>query len=119
MGNDHLIGGLGNDTLNGTDTIAVGYFEKDTLIGGIGADTFILGDGVQAYYQGMGDQDYALIKDFNPSEDRLQLHGLISSYTQQQQGTDLYIYYQDTVSDLVAILENTTTLNLNSLAVLT
>ncbi|MEM6451590.1 MAG: lectin-like protein [Cyanobacteria bacterium P01_D01_bin.105] len=118
VGNNLLVGGLGNDILEGSDAVAVGNAEKNTMLGGAGADIFVLGNAAQAYYQSQGDQDYALIKDFSSAEgDRLQLHGNISSYTQQQQGSDLYLYRQGTTSDLVAIFENTTTLALNAVAV--
>ncbi|MEM6448676.1 MAG: LamG-like jellyroll fold domain-containing protein, partial [Cyanobacteria bacterium P01_D01_bin.105] len=115
VGNDLLVGGLGNDVLNGTDAVAAGKVERDTMLGGKGADIFVLGNVEQAYYQGRGDQDYALIKDFSSAEgDKLQIHGSTSSYTQQQQGRDLYLYRQGTTSDLVAIFENTTTLDLST-----
>ncbi|MEM6451677.1 MAG: NF038122 family metalloprotease, partial [Cyanobacteria bacterium P01_D01_bin.105] len=118
IGNDMLYGEAGDDILNGTSSAAGGISERDIMTGGNGADTFILGDSNRAYYLGEGLQDYALIKDFATAEgDRLQLHGSTGSYTQQQQGSDLYLYYQGTTSDLVAIFENSTTLDLNAAVV--
>ncbi len=110
VGNDTLVGGVGNDSLNGTDAIAVGYFEKDTLTGGLGIDTFILGDANHIYYQGKENQDYALITDFNSGEDLIVLHGTANDYTQSQQGNDTYLYAS---SDLVAVFENISNLNLS------
>ncbi|MEM9271490.1 MAG: NF038122 family metalloprotease [Cyanobacteria bacterium P01_F01_bin.143] len=109
-GHDTLEGGAGNDTLNGTDEVVAGYLERDVLIGGAGIDTFILGDETQAYYATEGSQDYAVIEDFNPSIDQLQLHGVADDYQQQQQGNDLHLSRD---GDLVAILENNKILNLS------
>ncbi|MEL7039703.1 MAG: calcium-binding protein [Cyanobacteria bacterium J06592_8] len=89
QGNDSIIGGTGGDLVSGDlgDDLLVGVdldllslspnpfssitfssFEKDTLIGGAGADEFFLGDTSNIYYNESGDDDYALIVDFNLSE---------------------------------------------------
>ena len=112
-GHDTLNGGAGNDTLNGTDEIVAGYLERDILVGDDDADTFVLGDVTQAYYATAAEQDYAVIRDFNVSVDKLQLHGVVVDYQQQQQGNDVYLSHN---GDLVAILENNNTLNLSSSA---
>ena len=109
-GHDTIDGGAGNDTINGTDEIVAGNLERDDLEGGSGADTFILGDDTQAYYATGGGQDYALIKDFDSSLDIIQLHGVAGDYQQQQQGDDIHLSRN---GDLVAILENNSTLDLN------
>jgi Ca2+-binding RTX toxin-like protein len=114
VGNDILYGNSGNDSLNGTDAIAKGILEKDTLIGGRGADRFILGDNANSYYIGGGNQDYALIKDFDATTDVLQLYGGLRNYQQQQQGSNLALYQGQ---DMIAILENTSSLNFNSTSV--
>ncbi|MEM6255959.1 MAG: NF038122 family metalloprotease [Cyanobacteria bacterium P01_D01_bin.156] len=118
-GDDQLYGGLGNDTLNGTDEVAVGYSEKDTLTGGSGADVFILADADQVYYGTQGDADYATITDFDAAVDQVQLLGSVS-YTQQTQGRDIYLYLSNPGSaggsDLIAVFNNTTTLDLTSQA---
>jgi Ca2+-binding RTX toxin-like protein len=87
-GNDSLVGDRDNDVLNGgsgDDTIIgvslsftnFGANEIDTLTGGAGNDVFILGDSQKTYYDdgtgGLGFTDYALITDFNPAQDRIQL----------------------------------------------
>ncbi|WP_413163753.1 calcium-binding protein [Capilliphycus salinus ALCB114379] len=86
QGNDFLVGGQGNDLISGdleNDTL-VGFEiesttspiisppsfnlfgnEKDTLIGGAGADEFVLADTTETYYDQGGNDDYALIVDFN------------------------------------------------------
>ena len=109
-GNDTISGGAGDDIINGTDEIVAGYYEKDVLIGGTGADTFILGNSNQAYYATAGNQDYAVIEDFDFSLDTLQLYGSAVDYQQQQQGNDVFLSRN---GDLVVILENTSTFNLN------
>jgi Ca2+-binding RTX toxin-like protein len=85
--NDFLEGGIGNDTLNGTNPndAALQLAEQDTLIGGAGRDLFMLGDSSRIYYNDRnlrteGSTDYALIKDFNTSQDQIQLKGDRSSY---------------------------------------
>lgn len=95
-GEDQLIGGTGNDTLrgdSGEDTLIgvnpndalAGNSEIDQLIGGIDRDIFVLGDENQAYYQddvsdNQGQGDYALIRDFEPGVDIIQLHGSFEDY---------------------------------------
>lgn len=83
-GNDNLYGFFGNDTLNGgagDDRIKGSFLhsginEIDRLTGGVGADTFVLGTNsygeVASYYIG-DNRNYALITDFNKSEDVIEL----------------------------------------------
>ena len=110
-GNDQLSGGLGNDILNGTDDHAAGAFEQDILIGGDGRDRFILGDTHQSYYRPQGIEDYAMVMDFDPHLDVVQLHGTVNSYQQEQQGQDVWLRYEN---DLIAIFNATDTLSLAS-----
>ncbi|WYL95077.1 MAG: hypothetical protein HEQ35_15580 [Gloeotrichia echinulata IR180] len=106
-GSDSLTGGSGDDVLIGVDPFLTfnGFggtsdnpdapFEIDTLTGGSGNDKFYLGgDGSipginrsivgtqnrnpELYYVGGGNADYALITDFNPSQDTLQLPSKVS-----------------------------------------
>lgn len=86
-GNDFVSGDLGSDRLTGSDPNDpnAGLSEIDTLSGGEGADTFVLGDATHVYYNDGDDadsgfSDRALISDFNPSEDILQLHGSAADY---------------------------------------
>ncbi len=61
------------------------------------ADTFILGDATEAYYDNMGIQDYALILNFDSSEDVIQLHGSAGDYllgaapSEVPQGTGIFL----------------------------
>jgi Ca2+-binding RTX toxin-like protein len=104
-GNDTIEGGLGNDVISGgdgNDAIAAGggsdviigvktgstepgKNEVDTLTGGEGRDTFILGDATSIFYDdgnttNAGTSDYAIIADFNPTDDIIQIRRSSSDY---------------------------------------
>jgi Ca2+-binding RTX toxin-like protein len=101
--------------------------DKDVLVGGLGADIFVLGDntifdeltdyGSLAFYANKGNEDYALIEDFNPNEgDRLQFnkafsYRFVESPVGLPTGTAIYAsgldgYDGDSVSsDLIAIVQ--------------
>jgi len=84
-GNDGLYGGLGNDTLTGVGSTTVGAGEVDWLMGGGGNDTFVLGDTMTTFYNDnnlatVGADDYAILVDYNPTQDQIQLHGVASDY---------------------------------------
>jgi Ca2+-binding RTX toxin-like protein len=85
-GVDGLNGGNGNDTLSGCFYGKNGGLgEIDTLVGGAGADLFQLGwAGGRFYDDGNaktpGSKDYALITDFTPGQDTLQLDGAAGGY---------------------------------------
>lgn len=92
FGNDLLAGGAGNDTMIGVEPstagsgVGFGAGEVDILRGGLGSDTFVLGSASRVYYSDgdpltTGDSDYAWIKDFNASEDVIQLHGSQALYS--------------------------------------
>ncbi len=76
-GNDFLSGDKGNDFLVGVDITSStpGLGEIDTLSGGSGFNLFVLGDENQSYYIGGGNEDYALITDFSPTQDQISVHG--------------------------------------------
>ncbi len=134
-GNDTLIGNDGWDTLIGVDTrdSDPGLYEIDILQGdnpngsfGVEPDLFVLGETNKLFYDddniySTGISDYALIKDFDPTEDIIQLTQL----PQVQIGSQPYyyigsspmtwvqgkaIYYDDGVSnglpsELIAIVQ--------------
>ncbi len=97
-GDDSISGGLGDDTLTGggifvskegnSTTIFVGdTSDIDTFSGGEGADRFLLGGKSQVVggttviqYDEAGNDDYALITDFDTTEDVIQLGGSKSDY---------------------------------------
>ena len=122
--NDNLDGGSGNDRLIGIDPttagsgVGFGAGEVDILTGSKGKDTFVLGDEKRVYYSDgdpltTGDADYALITDFDPTEDTIQIKGSADLYdldffTSTTGTTDAALIY-DPVTDrgeVIAILQN-------------
>jgi RHS repeat-associated protein len=123
-GSDLLDGGAGDDTLSGVNENGVtpGRGEIDTLTGGAGIDRFILGSNTRAFYDDgntttNGSTDYALITDFNPNEDVIELYGAKSSYSFVVSGldTNLYIDKPGTeLDELIAVIAGVTGLDINS-----
>jgi serralysin len=134
-GNNLLVGGEDDDTLTGagidinnsSENLLVISLERlgiDTLTGGTGEDTFILGgnpdsiadvDGSPVFlYDRAGNEDYALITDFDPNEDKIVLGGskddyvLGSSPSGLPEGTG--IFRQE---ELIAIVQGSSNLSLN------
>ncbi|HEY9781187.1 MAG TPA: calcium-binding protein [Leptolyngbyaceae cyanobacterium] len=145
-GNDSVSGGNGNDVLVGTASFSpldpyfvsgsppiVGNGEIDNLTGGAGADYFRLGEAFSLKYAGFsttfyddrdpttaGTNDYALITDFNSSEDKIALLGLAEDYTLQSTsgnlptGTGIYINKAGNEPDeLIGIMQGTSASSLN------
>lgn len=121
-GNDTLSGEAGDDHLLGTNR---GVGEKDVLIGKAGRDTFYLGNANTVFYDDgnsntAGLKDYALIKDFNPRQDFIKLHGRRSNYFLAPSpaglpaGTAIYLDKPSTQKDeLIAIVQGSSGLNIN------
>jgi FG-GAP repeat/RTX calcium-binding nonapeptide repeat (4 copies) len=127
VGNDTLSGGSGEDTLQGSNsTTALG--EIDVLTGGDGADTFVLGSYMGVLYDDQnitndGSKEYALITDFNPTQDVIQLAGQKGNYLLKAvpaglglpMGTAIYLDKPGTEPDeLVGIVTGTLSLDLNA-----
>jgi Ca2+-binding RTX toxin-like protein len=127
--NDRLFGGSGNDTLTGGDGedrligvdsgVGFGAGEVDTFTGSTGRDTFVLGDSTRAYYEDgnpltTGEFDYALISDFNATEDVIQLRGsadvyLLDLFTTTTGTIEAALIYDPGVTargEVVGILQN-------------
>ncbi|MDF0555779.1 hypothetical protein [Kamptonema sp. UHCC 0994] len=70
-GNDVLEGGTGLNLLKGTDSNTTLIDEVDTLTGNPNArsNAFYIGDNGRNWYSANGDNDYALIVNFNPQTD--------------------------------------------------
>ncbi|MEH1830010.1 MAG: Calx-beta domain-containing protein [Nostoc sp.] len=141
-GNDSLQGGPGNDVLNGGSEndiligvwpgspLAPGLGEIDKLTGGIGVDRFVVGDATNVFYNdgnnsNAGLTDYALIKDFNSSQDKIQLKGAANRYLLRASpissvsGTAIYLDTNNNLAfnstdELIAIVQGSTGLNLTA-----
>jgi Ca2+-binding RTX toxin-like protein len=86
VGNDSVIGGAGNDSLSGGNDndiligvdpfnaeLGFGAGEVDTLTGGEQSDRFVLAQDNEVLYDDLGNSDFALITDFNLSQDVIQI----------------------------------------------
>jgi len=122
-GNDTLNGSEGNDILQGSSLTAAG--EIDRLTGGTGADTFVLGTPARVFYNDGnnttdGTGDYALIADFNPNVDVIQLGWSKDNYILGAvpeglpDGTGIFLDKPgDEPDELIAIVQGVTGLDLN------
>jgi len=137
-GNDSLNGGTGNDSLDGagfvyddtTGSQSTGVGEVDTLTGGTGSDSFDLWYGSGRLGIGpnyddydattAGLDDYALITDFNPDEDVIQLTSIEGGFDEDSAvnyslgmspnglpvGTGLFVDRPNAQSELIAVLQD-------------
>ena len=106
-GNDTITGGNKNDIITGSDSTARGVGEVDILTGGGGGDKFILGDKNGAYYVGKGNDDYAMITDFNLFQDSISI-GSLKDYSFAADGNntiDLYSGKDVKTRDLIAKIQ--------------
>jgi Ca2+-binding RTX toxin-like protein len=129
VGNDLVSGGKGNDWIVGSNPyppeLGLGLPEIDTLTGGSGSDIFFLGEftigqNTKVFYDQLGNQDYALITDFNVKEDFIQLPeslqtiiGLGPTAAGLPKGTAIYAN-RNGVNDLIAIVAGVTPQQLGS-----
>ena len=79
---DSMIASDQNDVLIGSIAKAQSQ-QRDLLTEGGGRDLFVLGNKDQSFYSSQGMGDYAQITDFDPTQDRLQLHSGSSYFTAQ------------------------------------
>ena len=110
-------GNNGDDTLQGFGSIAKSV--TDTLTGGSGADLFVIGNTDGNAYTSWGDDDYALITDFENGVDQLQLFGERSYYEASTTGTgstEIYFSMNPGImpGERIAILNNVTGFNLET-----
>ncbi|HEY9833831.1 MAG TPA: hypothetical protein V6D26_24990, partial [Stenomitos sp.] len=118
-GNDTLNGSEGNDILQGSSLTTAG--EIDILTGGTGSDTFVLGTPARVFYDDGNDTtdgtgDYALITDFNPNVDVIQLGWSKDNYIlgAVPEGTAIFLDKPgDEPDELIAIVQGVTGLDLN------
>lgn len=133
-GSDSITGGTGNDSITGvlktgTAAKALGMGQIDVLTGGAGKDTFLLGDSRGIFYNdyqnnNLGNADYALIKDFNLVDDKLQLKS--GNYLFNTSSGSLSLYWDrnnngslnttgNNQDELIAVLNNITGLSNNNI----
>jgi Ca2+-binding RTX toxin-like protein len=125
LGTDILIGGEGNDRLNGSNYYTnTDTSQFDKLTGGAGNDDFILGDSEGVFYVETGD-GYAIIQDWNPADDRIEVKGNLSQYSLEfnsvggigTNARDTEIYYTSAsgARDRIAIIQDSTNISLSTL----
>jgi Beta-propeller repeat/RTX calcium-binding nonapeptide repeat (4 copies) len=124
-------GRTGNDLLLGFQKVNPGSnpSQIDYLLGDVAiddpqgrqwGDTFILGDWQKPYYANApfslyGLNEYAVVTDFNPQLDRVQLFGNANNYRTLNVGTGtLLLLQKPTGLDVVAFFLGTPSLNLNA-----
>ncbi len=104
------VGTSGNDVITGNadNNIISGKGGFDELTGNGGKDTFVLGDSSNLYYQSNGGEDFALINDFTPGEDIIQLGAISNNYLFSTEGNQTLIENFDHggTFDLVAVVNN-------------
>jgi Ca2+-binding RTX toxin-like protein len=88
--NNSINGGNGNDVIAGTSGVGSfpGLGQVDSLTGGGGNDKFLLGQGVNLYYNGGGDTDFAKITDFTDGADQIFLAN--GNYALNEDETQLF-----------------------------
>lgn len=126
-GNDIITGFGEGSTITGVDVTGAGEGtvrsenlgdgEVDTLTGGAGTDLFILGTaspvpGIpqripQSFYEGGGNADYAVIRNFEPGEDDIQLAGF-QPFFYNIQPVNGSLNISTIEGDLIAIVEGVT-----------
>ncbi|MCF2144941.1 SBBP repeat-containing protein [Desmonostoc muscorum LEGE 12446] len=117
---DIIAGREGNDVILGVNPGSAhpGRGDFDFFVGDVGKDRFILGDWRNVYYVGKGTKDLASIVDFNPNEDKIQLHGNQSDYVLvnfselQLSGEGTAIFKKGSRPDIIALIPGISNLNL-------
>ena len=91
----------------------------DQQVGTANDDTFVVGNAQESLYDVYGRQDYLEISGFDSSNDVIQLHGMADNYSlgaspsgSGDQG--IFLKVAGMQDELVAIVKNTNTLDLNS-----
>jgi serralysin len=128
-GSDDLRGGKGDDTLTGGGIsftedrlyVTVDTSGIDTLTGGEADDLFVIGGESSAtsrevvvHYDEAGNNDYALITDFDNTQDEIKLGGSIDDYRLGSSPSNLpegEALYQE--KELIAIIQGSSDLSLS------
>ncbi len=106
LGSKNIITGVGMKLSSGEganvklEVVTTGKGEQDTLVGTDGArNEFWLGYQKEVFYVGNAGKDFALIENFRPGEDSLQMSGKSSDYTITAVASDVEISIK---GDLIA-----------------
>lgn len=127
---EYIWGRNGNDVLIGFDpgVAASNRFSVDEMAGDLqggfsatnGSDIFILGDWRKPYYDDLSTTDfglsqYAIISDFQPRLDSIELHGTEADYFLEESDdtTALFLHQPGANPDLIAILSDVSGLTLS------
>ena len=124
-GTDIILGREGSDVVLAVDPQQElpGIGETDFFSGGSEGDRYILGDRSKPYYDDgdgstSGDADVALLIDFNPSEDVIQLHGSPGDYTlvdlAEQGSTGTAIFLNGETNELIGNITTASGLSLDA-----
>jgi Ca2+-binding RTX toxin-like protein len=126
-GSDTLNGRRGDDVLIGAETGLESQGDVDTLTGGAGGDRFVLGTSTEVLYDDgtvntRGEADYALITDFDPTQDVIQLNGRLADYvlvenaTGLPTGTAIFLQEVGGVNELIGVIADVLGLSLTDAA---
>ena len=126
-GTDIILGREGNDVILAVDPQAnlPGLGDTDIFSGGSESDVFVLGDRNKPYYNDgdastSGDDDVAILIDFNPNQDVISLHGSPEDYTLVdfaelgEEGTGTAIFLNGSTNELIGSINNIGGLDLNA-----
>jgi len=111
---DLLIGG--DEEIKYFENLSVDLTPVDILTGTPVSDTFVLGNLNSSFYANNGEEDYALIKDFDTSLDIIQLKGTAEKYQLGsspiglEEGTAIFI----NSTELIGIVEGVSGLNIEA-----
>ena len=126
-GTDIILGREGNDVILAVDPQRdlPGLGDTDIFSGGSESDLFILGDRNKPYYNDgdgntSGDDDVAILIDFNPNQDVIQLNGSAADYTlvdfaelgENETGTAIFL--NGPTNELIGSINNIGGLDLNA-----
>ena len=88
--------------------------EPDVLTGTMESDTWVLGDSDRSFYAASDGSDYAIIANFDPTQDTIQLHGSAADYRLVSDGSDTAIYLGESAQELIGIVKDSASLSLDS-----
>lgn len=96
--------------------------EPDVLTGTAESDIFILEDSEKpseplrdrSFYAESGSSDYAVIANFDPAKDTIQLHGSAADYRLVSDGMDTAIYLGESGEELIGVVKDSASLNLDT-----